>query len=165
MHPASSARRRPSSSSHGSKGRRPLGRRVGRELRVSTSIPKGARALVEVNGRRNFKSLFAGKARRHNDTAYIPTTSYVYHGLQHSSVKIQMAVLMSKLETATGTVRVTRMRHGDYAATCSTVRCKRVQHRSTEAGVCSIVRLQRLPTTSTRNCNCENAFQHSFLHI
>ena len=36
-----------------------------------------------------------------------------------------MAVLMSKLETATGTVRVTRMRHGDYAATCFTVRYKR----------------------------------------
>ena len=34
---------------------------------VSTSIPKGAHALVEVNGRQNFKSLFAGKARRHND--------------------------------------------------------------------------------------------------
>ena len=39
---------------------------------VSTSIPKGAHAHVEVNGRQNFKSLFAGKARRHNDTAYIP---------------------------------------------------------------------------------------------
>ena len=35
----------------------------------STSIPKGAHALVEVNERQNFKSLFAGKARRHNDTA------------------------------------------------------------------------------------------------
>ena len=38
---------------------------------VSTSIPKGAHALVVVNGRQNFKSLFAGKARSHNDTAYM----------------------------------------------------------------------------------------------
>ena len=30
-------------------------------------------------------------------------------------VKIRMAVLMSKLETATGTVRVTRMRPGDFS--------------------------------------------------
>ena len=31
------------------------------------------------------------------------------------TVKIQMAVLMSKIETATGTVRVTRMRPGDFS--------------------------------------------------
>ena len=49
----------------------------------------------------------------------------MYHGLQHSSVKIQMAVLMPKVVTTTGTVRVTRMRYGDYAATCFTVRYKR----------------------------------------
>ena len=50
-------------------GRRPLGRESGVSS-VSTSIPKGAHALVEVNGRQNFKAPFAGKAR-HNDTAYI----------------------------------------------------------------------------------------------
>ena len=88
--------------------------------------------------------------------------SYVYHGLQHSSVKIQMAVLMSKIETATGTVRVTRMRHGEYAATCSTVRCKRFlgARKQQSAPLCGFKAYQQhRPGTAT-----VKRF-HSFLHI
>ena len=78
---------------------------------VSTSIPKGAHALVEVSGRQNFKSLFAGKARRHNDTAYIPRRKEIIEWdvecVRRSPTIVRkdtVALLMSKVETATGTV-------------------------------------------------------------
>ena len=119
---------------------------------VRTSIPKGAHALVEVNGRRDVVCVPRSPTLVRKDTdgcLDVKNRNCHWHRESHKNEtwRIRSDMLHCALQTLPW---------------------------STEAAVCSTVRLQSLPTTSTRNCNCEtfprfsahlNHCQHNNWHI